>query len=299
MKEDKILVSVVMCTYNGMRFIRESIDSILSQTFHDFELIVWNDGSTDKTEEIVRSYDDPRIRYFYHENTGLGEALNLACQQAQGKYIARIDDDDICMSNRLQKQVDYLETHPNCILLSSSCYYINEEGKIVGRSLFCTWNSVIKKTLKVGSATIHPAAMFRTDAYKNTCGYLGLKSSQDRVLWSKMARFGEFHNLSLALIKYRLVSNSLSHCVENNPYSSILEEVRRKMIEDEIVSERDILLYNDIYRLSKSQLKEMKAFAYSPKMEERLYALIKPLLGDCITSDLLIFFKNIYCFIIK
>ena len=85
-------VSVVLCTFNDERTIKEAIESILCQSYNNFEFIIWNDGSTDGTEEIIKSYKDNRIRYFFHENTGLGEALRLACAEAKGKYIARMDN---------------------------------------------------------------------------------------------------------------------------------------------------------------------------------------------------------------
>ncbi len=297
--KDKVLISVVLCTYNGMRFIKESIDSVLNQTFTNFEFIIWNDGSTDDTEKIVLAYNDERIKYYRHENTGLGKALALACKEAEGKYIARIDDDDICMPNRLLEQFLYMESHPKCVLLSSSCYYMDESGKILGRSLNCTWNSVIKKTLKVGSATIHPASMFRTDAYNKTCGYLGLRSSQDRVLWSKMSATGKFHNLNHALIKYRLVTTSLSHVFENNPYSSILEEIRRKLIVDNVVLEEDIFLYNDVYRLCKRGYKKTRQYVFVPKLEEKAYNKLSVIFGDTLTSTILVLIKNVYCYLTK
>ena len=90
MNENKPLVSVVLCTYNDELYISQTIESVLCQTYTNFEFIIWDDGSTDGTASIIKSYKDQRIKYFYHINTGIGEAAGLACQQAQGKYIARL-----------------------------------------------------------------------------------------------------------------------------------------------------------------------------------------------------------------
>mgnify|MGYP001537946173 FL=1 len=94
---EEMKISVVMSCYNSERFLRQSIDSILMQSYREFEFIIWNDGSTDSTEEIIKSYHDERIRYFYAPNQGLGSALAAACKEARGRYIARMDDDDIAM----------------------------------------------------------------------------------------------------------------------------------------------------------------------------------------------------------
>ena len=125
-------VSVVLCTFNDEKTIKEAIESILCQSYNIFEFIIWNDGSTDGTEKIIKSYDDNRIRYYYHENTGLGEALRLACAEAKGKYIARMDGDDICLPSRIQKQVEFLESHPDYVLVSSAVFYIDEIGEQIG-----------------------------------------------------------------------------------------------------------------------------------------------------------------------
>lgn len=294
------LVSVILCTYNGEKYIAETIESVLNQTYKNLELIVWNDGSTDSTEQIVKSYADNRIRYFYNKNSGIGFSLSLACKEVKGKYISRIDDDDICMPNRIEKQVGYMESHPDCVLLSSSAYYIDENGKILNRCLMCTWNRVIKKTLKVGSATISPASLFRTDAYFKTCGFLPVKCAEDRILWSKMQKYGKFHNLSDALIKYRLRGSSLSHIINKNPYSNVLEEVCRKIVMSDKVLEDDIDLYNKVYLMAKNcNIQSSTSLVYTPKIEERIYKYIRPLLGDRATSKVLLFIKNIYCYITK
>ena len=105
----KPLVSVVLCTYNTEKYIAEAIESILAQTYTNFEFIVWDDGSTDNTRRVVESFNDNLIHYYYHENTGLGMALKLACEKAHGKYIARMDSDDISLPARLEKEVNYME----------------------------------------------------------------------------------------------------------------------------------------------------------------------------------------------
>ena len=117
------VISVILPVYNAERFLREAIDSVLKQTFVDFEFIILNDGSTDKTEDIILSYKDPRIRYVKNEkNLKLIKTLNKGVDMARGKYIARMDADDISLPERFEKEVAYLEAHPDVAVVS--CYHI-------------------------------------------------------------------------------------------------------------------------------------------------------------------------------
>lgn len=289
-----IMVSVILSTYNDEKYIRESIESVLVQTYRNFEFIIWNDGSTDSTEDIVKSFRDDRIRYFYHENTGLGIALALACKEARGKYIARIDGDDICLPNRLEKEVNYLESHPDMVLVSSSVIYIDENGDTLGRSFPWTWSRNLRHNINI----VHPAAMFRNDIYKKTCGYLNARSSQDRILWPKFLKHGELYNIKEPLIRYRLLSSSLSHSNDpSSPYSAMLEIIRRKMASDDIVLEQDIELQNRIYALSKTPKKDAIPFAYIKSPEEKLFAILRSIIGELYAGKVVFFMKNVYAFI--
>ena len=115
-----ILVSVIMPVYNGALYLREAIDSILSQTHTNLELIIINDGSNDNSEEIILSYEDNRIRYIINEkNSGICVTLNKGLDIAKGKYIARMDCDDISCPERLQMQIEYMEQNPSIGVLGS------------------------------------------------------------------------------------------------------------------------------------------------------------------------------------
>lgn len=287
------LVSVVLSTYNDEKYLRASIEAVLAQTYKNFEFIIWNDGSNDSTEDIIKSFTDERIRYFYHDNTGLGKALALACKEAKGKYIARIDGDDICLPYRLEKEVEYLETHTNTVLVSSSVFYIDKEGTVLGCSYPWTWNRNIKHLLNI----VHPASMFRRDIYERTCGYLDIKSAQDRVLWSKMSKFGKFAIIKDPLIQYRWVQTSLSHAIDqSSKYARLLEAVRRQLCEDDQITQTDINLHNDLYQLSKRTVR-CNSGEYRKSQEDRINDVLRKFLGDKISRSLLIFCKNIYALI--
>lgn len=291
---EKPLVSVVLCTCNGSRFIKEAIDSILTQSFKNFEFIIWNDGSTDSTEEIIKSYSDDRIRYFYHENTGLGEALRLACEKARGKYIARMDDDDISMAERLEKEFDFLEKNLDCVLVSSAVTFIDENGNITGRSFPCTDRTVLRCVIQVNNMIVHPMVMMRTDAYLKAGGYVPVRTAQDRVTWSRLSRYGNFANLPSPLGKYRLLDSSVSHTF--NPYFMVIYELRSKMIRDKEILESDVQMYNELYLYSKQFIKRE---ASPRKMrhkgwDDKLFSILSPILGGGAAEIMISGIKNFY-----
>lgn len=253
------LVSFVMCCYNSSRYIRETINSVLCQTYSNFEFIIWNDGSNDDTESIVKSFIDERIRYFYHENVGLGRALMMACKKVKGKYIARIDADDICLPYRIKKQVMYMESHKDCVLLSSAIEFIDENGKRLSRTYPCTDDFVLKSSLIATNMIVHPMVMMRAEAYFKAGGYLPVKFCEDKLFWSRLARFGVFSNITEILGKYRVVSNSLSH--SDNPYGRTLYELRCKMMKDAEILLSDIELYNNLYDYSRKSPQKSSYFS--------------------------------------
>lgn len=292
-------ISVVLCCYNAHSTISASIESVLHQTFTDFELIVWDDCSTDNTPDIIKTYNDKRIRLFLNkENRGLGKSLQLACKEVRGKYIARMDSDDLCMPERLKKEYEFLESHPDFALVSSSVIYIDENDKVLGRSFPWTWASNQFKHISV----VHPATMFRADAYRQSCGYLDLLGCEDRVLWSKLIYYGKFGVLKEPLLKYRMISTSLSHLIDkNNPYRSIMLAVRSKMCSEPEVAEEDIELQNHLYRLGRKYAnkanKSQQPYKYRPSIEERTQHFLKYILGEKLSTDLVFFLKNTYIFL--
>ncbi|MCA9399253.1 MAG: glycosyltransferase family 2 protein, partial [Candidatus Omnitrophica bacterium] len=123
-------ISVVMTVYNAARYVRAAIDSILIQTFTEFEFIIVDNCSSDRTVEIIESYGDKRIILIKNnENVGQTKALNIGLQESMGNYIARMDADDVCVPERLQLQYDFLEEHPEIAVVGSSWIYINDEGR--------------------------------------------------------------------------------------------------------------------------------------------------------------------------
>lgn len=291
------LVSVMLCTYNDEKTIDEAVNSVLSQTFSDFELIIWNDGSNDGTESILQTFSDPRIRYFYHENTGVGTARALAAEKARGKYIAVIDGDDLWMPSHMEEGVAFLEKHPEYVLVCAQCVVINEEGKELGRRFSITIDRLIRKQFP-NNILIHSSALIRKDAYEACGGYAGLFLGEDTVLFMRLAKHGKMHVINKELIKYRIRDTSLNHIY--NPYVDVLEKFRIKMTDDAVISDDDVTVYNEIYKLCRKTIqiqppssKRKELFPHQPVVAETVYKCLKPVLGAQASRDLIVTLKNL------
>lgn len=195
-------ISVVMSVYDGEKYLREAIDSILNQTFTDFEFIIVNDGSTDSSLEIIQSYHDDRIRAINNKiNIGLTKSLNNAIREARGEYIARQDADDISLPNRFEEQIKYLAEHPEVALLGTGIYMIDNGGKILGKRIALANPS---KSLLKSNQFNHGSTMFRREVIAELGGYNELFTyGQDYELWLRMATCHEVKNLRQVLYKLR------------------------------------------------------------------------------------------------
>ena len=199
-----ILVSVVMPVYNGALYLREAIDSILSQTHSNLELIIINDGSTDNSEEIILSYDDPRIRYIINEkNSGICVTLNKGLDIAKGKYIARMDCDDISIIERLAIQVEFMESHPEIGISGSDVIFFgSKQGlfQMVHNSDLCAAGLIFNPCFA------HPTVIWRREIMDrlNLRYNEEYKGLEDFVMWWKFAEVTKLVNIPQALLRYRI-----------------------------------------------------------------------------------------------
>ncbi len=200
-------VSVLMSVYNNEATVDASIASIAGQTYADWELILWDDSSTDGTAQKLKSWAlrDSRIRLFSNaQNLGLAASLNLALAQAQGQYIARMDGDDVSLSERFEKQAAFLDSHPEYAIVGSACSLFDDAGDWGERS----GNTVPqKKDFLWGSQFIHPAVMMRRDALKAVGGYRVCRDTvrtEDYDLFMRLYAHGfAGYNLAEPLLRYR------------------------------------------------------------------------------------------------
>jgi len=209
------MVSVLMPVFNVEKYLVESIDSILNQTFTDFDFYIINDGSTDGSEDIILRYQDPRIIYIKNKtNQGYIKSLNQAIDIVDSKYIIRMDSDDIALPTRIEKQVAYMEANVTVVVCGSS--RINFYPEAEREDVFM--NAITdKKELFVNSifntSLHHPSVIIRTEVMKKH--NLRYKEryyfAEDKALWLDLAEYGEIANLDEALLRYRIHYNQVSY----------------------------------------------------------------------------------------
>ena len=205
-----------MSVFNGEKFIKEAIDSILTQTYTNFELLIVNDSSTDATLDIITSYDDKRIVLINNiENLGLTKSLNKGMVLSKGKYIARQDADDISHENRLLKQVTYLESNPEVTILGTQSHIINKKGEILSPPI--GWKRPVNKNsirwfCMFDSPFYHSSVMMKRDVIQEQFdGYNeNYRTSQDFELWSRVVYKYDCANLDEKLISFRYHNSSIS-----------------------------------------------------------------------------------------
>jgi hypothetical protein len=210
----KPTVSVVMSVFNGERFLQEAVDSILSQSFCDFELIAIDDGSTDRSASILDYYRDcdARVRVYHEEHSGLVKSLNRGCELARGKYIARMDADDVASKNRLALQIDFMEAHSEIGIVGGSVEWINATGESLYISTNPTEDSEIKADLLGRRCAFwHPTVLLRREVFVKAGGYrCAVIGAEDYDFWLRIAEDFKLANLETVLVKYRIHSSQVS-----------------------------------------------------------------------------------------
>ena len=206
-------ISVILPAYNAEEYLGEAIQSILDQTFGDFELIIINDKSTDATATIISSFNDPRILILNNTvNRNITYSLNKGIKEAKGKYIARMDADDIALPNRLSLQFEFLQNNPGTILVGSNIEVINEKGKHLAHREYPGSHDEIIKMLNDKSAFAHPTVMFLKSAVMAVQGYQNkYKAGQDYDLWLRLCSQGNLANLPEYLLKYRIHNDQITY----------------------------------------------------------------------------------------
>lgn len=205
-------VSFLMPVYNAGRFIDETMDSILAQTFADFELVVIDDGSKDDSTQRLERYaaQDARVKLLSRANRGLVATLNEAINLARGELYARIDADDLCEPRRLELQVARMRAEPELVALGSGALAIDEAGHALGDYSNPLSHEEIERAHLEGYSSIHhPAVMLRAAAVRRVGGYRDLVPCEDFDLWLRLGEVGRLANLPENLIRKRLMTGGL------------------------------------------------------------------------------------------
>lgn len=207
-----------MSVYNEERYLQEAIESILRQTFTDFEFIIVDDGSTDKSLDIIKGYDDARIKIIKNDvNIGLTKSLNKALLIAVGEYVARQDADDVSLSCRFEEQINFYENNPELVLLGTSFYRMNETGKIIS-----------EKTSYEHDVMPHDSFMFNRIIINNLGGYNELfKYAQDCELLLRVSKHYKVMTLQLPLIciRHREKTISSSKTINQTLYALLAKKI--------------------------------------------------------------------------
>lgn len=236
-------ISVLMPAYNSEMYIAESIESVLNQTYTDFELIIINDGSTDNTARIIRKYakSDRRIKFINNtRNRGLIAVLNQGLGLCTGEYIARMDSDDISLPTRFARQIEYMDGHPECGVLGTWF------------EIFGKWTHVVRHPTRIkllnflGDEHVgHPTVMLRKSiidkyGFRYDANY---KHAEDFELWSRMVLVTEIHNIPQILLRYRWADGNISvvHAAEQqNATARVKQNILNKLSDD--TTKQDIIV---------------------------------------------------------
>jgi glycosyltransferase involved in cell wall biosynthesis len=207
------LVSILLPVYNGATYLRESLDSMLRQSYQDFELIIIDDGSRDESARIIQSVNDDRIRFYRQDNRGLAATLNRAIALSRGEYLARQDQDDMSLPDRLEKQLRYLAAHPQCGLVGTWAEIVSGTDKTGRVHQHAAEDYCLKFDLLFDNPFVHSSVMLRKVAVEGVGMYSTDPSRQppeDFELWSRLSRKWAVANIPEVLHIYRETPTSMS-----------------------------------------------------------------------------------------
>ena len=259
---------MVLPVYNGADYLDEAIESILGQTWQHWELLLINDGSKDRSLEILRSYKDPRIHVIDQANMGLSATLNKGIGLARGTYIARQDQDDISLPRRLEEQVRFMESHPTVGMAGCHARIIGLDGKVIGAHRHPAGNAELKFFLLYNNPFVHSSIMFRKEMFSVTGQYSTDPQRQppeDYELFSRVARGWDMANIPEILHVYREVKTSMSRD-KNNPFlpkillisAENIAQASQRTSDDPLVMETAAFLNGVRSPGQKNSLKDMK-----------------------------------------
>ena len=218
-----------MPVYNGARFLAEAVESILAQSVRQFELIAVDDGSTDESAEILKQYavGDARVRVFERPHAGLPATLNFGCSLAEGRYIARMDTDDIALPSRFERQIEFLECHPQVAILGTQLEPIREDGTRIDVTNVPLAPADIVSNMQKFCCMHHPTVMMRAAALRELGGYReAFQAAEDHDLWLRAAERYELANLPEVLLRYRIHTAAVSfHKLEQQVISAMAADL--------------------------------------------------------------------------
>jgi GT2 family glycosyltransferase len=198
-------LAVIIPVYNGEAYLQDTLDSIYRQSLANFRLVVINDGSTDRTGDILAAQTDPRLEVITQPNVGIARTRQLSLTYVTEDLVALIDADDIAQPDRLERQYNFLLAHPDVVLVGSALELIDTHGRPLGVRRYPESDAQIRAMLPIENPIAQPSVMFRRQAALRAGGYAPNRNlSEDYDLWLRLARLGKLHNLPEPLTRYRL-----------------------------------------------------------------------------------------------
>lgn len=205
------LVSVIVPVFNAENYIYECIESLINQTYSNLEIIIIDDGSNDKSLDVIQSFVDDRIKLYSRENIGLIATLNEALSYCAGRFIARMDADDISINTRIETQVLYLLNNKKVGLVGSSFIRIDKDGNEIGKGFVHLNHKDIMASFFFGNSMCHPSVMFNLDVVRTDLKYnQRYNTIEDFELWMRLSRKYIIHNLNEPLLLYRVLDSSIT-----------------------------------------------------------------------------------------
>ena len=275
-------ITVIMPVYNCELYIKEAVDSILNQTFADFDFLIIDDASTDKTVSIIKEYKDSRIQLIEKTvNTGYTISLNYGLKVAKGEYIARMDGDDISLPNRFEKQIAFLDSNPDVVLCGAAIKVIDSDRVI----MYPESHDNIKLEFLTQNCIVHPSVMIRKSIldFHSLTYDINKEPAEDYNLWVKLLNYGKLYNIQEVLLYYRVHSCQVSQkrfslqvessietqlelldFLHNCKDKSSLNSLLNKIFRNDKYSYEDIMFFNqlkkDLLLVNKSDFFESNGF---------------------------------------
>jgi glycosyltransferase involved in cell wall biosynthesis len=259
-------VSVILPVYNAEKYLEQSLGSILEGDFDDLEVIAVNDGSTDKSADILHGVKDPRLKVIVQDNLGVSHALNTALKSARGRYIARMDADDIATPDRFSKQSAYLDQNPEIDIIGSAFEKIDPGGNSIGQTRMMNHPLVIKRYMMETNCVVHPSVMVRSWVYRRFGGYKAKAAYvEDYDLWARAWPWLKIAALPEPLLKYRIHESQVT-----KKYASLQTE-NANCVRDMIWEQAQTTLENPARCLLKGKgaCSELKAMV-SPEQQNEV-----------------------------
>jgi glycosyltransferase involved in cell wall biosynthesis len=271
------LISIILPVFNGEKYLTDSIESVLSQTYQNWELIIINDGSTDNTEKLVLNYTDTRIRYLLNEtNRGIIFSMNKGLEEAKGEFIARLDADDIALPLRLEKQIKFLAENKEYVL--AGCYFhtIDSAGNYLKKVTFPDNDLDAQSYLLLHNCFCHSAVMMRAGIAKDLKYDPEFQVCEDYDLWYRISRRGKIINIPVFGTLYRMHDNNISKRKKDIMFANV-NKINKKILdgldieysEKELEVHSNALCYNTDYFRSAANLGLLENWI------SKLYSFIK------------------------